>query len=70
MIFQTETLESLLFPCFLLPLEWLDLGLGVPSAWEACLALENQKGPGCRPGKKKPEDRLLRPASELSLGEG
>lgn len=30
-------------------LDWLDLGQGVPSAWEACLALENQEGPGWSP---------------------
>lgn len=32
-------------------LEWLGLGLGVSSAWEACLALKNQEGPGWGPGK-------------------
>lgn len=32
-------------------LEWLDLGLGVSSAWEACLAPKNQEGPGWGPRK-------------------
>lgn len=32
-------------------LEWLDLGLGVSSAWEACLALKSQEGPGWGPRK-------------------
>lgn len=33
-------------------LEWLDLGQGVPSAWEAYLASENQEGPGWGPEKE------------------
>lgn len=37
---------------FFFVLEWLDLGQGVPSAWEARLAVENQEGPGWGPGKE------------------
>lgn len=40
-------------------LEWLDLGLGVSSAWEACLALENQEGPGWGPGKESQRQAAL-----------
>lgn len=40
-------------------LEWLDLGLGVSSAWEACLALKNQEGPGWGPGKESQRQAAL-----------
>lgn len=32
--------------------------------WEACLALKNEEGPGCGPGKES--QRLLRPDSGLN----